>query len=195
MRPLRQPRGPSSQQEGHVRQGREVPIVQGYPRRARDGHVLQPRAHYGHDPMEQGYADERGVEARLPGEEVHPDVHQAIDKGYERREEEGSGLWGSAYEQGGDRADDPDESEVQQLLDLHHGVRGEGGKRRKTQKLGYKFFRDWGNETYADYMRSAATKAFKTQILTEEEYDSIVRLNMGNLGKMLEAIMGYVWIN
>eukprot|EP00972_Heterocapsa_arctica_P063647 9392637-Heterocapsa_arctica.AAC.1 len=43
----------------------------------------------------------------------------------------------------------------------------------KIQKLGYKFFRDWGNETYADYLNNAALSARKKGIIDEEDYTAI----------------------
>eukprot|EP00972_Heterocapsa_arctica_P098233 14498008-Heterocapsa_arctica.AAC.1 len=65
----------------------------------------------------------------------------------------------------------------------------------KVQKLGYKFYRDWGNETYADYLNNTAMKARKKHIIDKEELAMIMKVNINNLGNILEAIMGYAWLS
>eukprot|EP00972_Heterocapsa_arctica_P013799 2035325-Heterocapsa_arctica.AAC.1 len=61
-------------------------------------------------------------------------------------------------------------------------------------KLGYKFYRDYGNECYGDYLRHIATKAYKGGLITYLEHFSITKYNDANSGNILEAIMGYAWL-
>eukprot|EP00972_Heterocapsa_arctica_P040497 5967520-Heterocapsa_arctica.AAC.1 len=58
----------------------------------------------------------------------------------------------------------------------------------KVQKLDYKFYRDWDNETYADYLNNVIMKARKQELIDEEEYTAIMKHNINNLGNILEAI-------
>eukprot|EP00972_Heterocapsa_arctica_P072119 10651708-Heterocapsa_arctica.AAC.1 len=62
MHPLQQPRGLSEPQAGRVWDAREVPHVQGIQGHAPNGNGLYPRAHGGHDAVNQYYAEDRGVE-------------------------------------------------------------------------------------------------------------------------------------
>eukprot|EP00972_Heterocapsa_arctica_P007660 1116352-Heterocapsa_arctica.AAC.1 len=73
MHPLQQPRGLSEPQAGCVWAVRKVPHVQGILGRAPNGHGLHPRAHCGHDAVDQYYAEDRGVEECDDGDEVHHD--------------------------------------------------------------------------------------------------------------------------
>eukprot|EP00972_Heterocapsa_arctica_P065123 9613703-Heterocapsa_arctica.AAC.1 len=43
----------------------------------------------------------------------------------------------------------------------------------KIQRLGYMFCRDYGNETYGDFLRTKASKGYVDGELTKEEYDEI----------------------
>eukprot|EP00972_Heterocapsa_arctica_P091113 13445511-Heterocapsa_arctica.AAC.1 len=75
---------------------------------------------------------------------------------------------------------------------VYEEMEARGGK---LQKLGFKFCRDWGNETNADYMKYATHAARKKGIIDEEDYTAIMKYNNKNLGNILEAIMGYSWIS
>eukprot|EP00972_Heterocapsa_arctica_P026128 3849203-Heterocapsa_arctica.AAC.1 len=41
------------------------------------------------------------------------------------------------------------------------------------QRLGYMFYRDYGNETYGDFLRTTASKGYEDGELTKEEYYEI----------------------
>eukprot|EP00972_Heterocapsa_arctica_P012880 1893374-Heterocapsa_arctica.AAC.1 len=64
----------------------------------------------------------------------------------------------------------------------------------KIQRLGYRFYRDYGNETYGDFLRITAARAYEKGEITMEEHDEISKFNNANSGNTLEAIMGYAWI-
>eukprot|EP00972_Heterocapsa_arctica_P053949 7946804-Heterocapsa_arctica.AAC.1 len=87
MHPLHPPRRLSERQAGRVCECGKVSHVQGVHGRAPDESGLQPRAHYGHDPVDQDYAEQPGVEGVVDGEEVHQGVHASFDGGYEKGEE------------------------------------------------------------------------------------------------------------
>eukprot|EP00972_Heterocapsa_arctica_P070570 10425481-Heterocapsa_arctica.AAC.1 len=61
----------------------------------------------------------------------------------------------------------------------------------KIMKLGYKVYRDYGNECYGDYLRHTATKVYKARLITYLEHFSITKYNDANSGNILGAIMGY----
>eukprot|EP00972_Heterocapsa_arctica_P003963 589460-Heterocapsa_arctica.AAC.1 len=44
----------------------------------------------------------------------------------------------------------------------------------KIQRLGYMFYRDYGNEAYGDFLRTTAAKGYEDGDLTKEEYYEIV---------------------
>eukprot|EP00972_Heterocapsa_arctica_P068937 10186333-Heterocapsa_arctica.AAC.1 len=43
----------------------------------------------------------------------------------------------------------------------------------KIQKLGYKFYRDYGNDCYGDYVKHAGKKAYDGGIISYEDYCAI----------------------
>eukprot|EP00972_Heterocapsa_arctica_P099847 14729008-Heterocapsa_arctica.AAC.1 len=61
-------------------------------------------------------------------------------------------------------------------------------------KLGYLFYRDYGNDFYASYLSQITTAALGNNELTEEEAFYISRLCATNKGDILESVMGYAWI-
>eukprot|EP00972_Heterocapsa_arctica_P061723 9102583-Heterocapsa_arctica.AAC.1 len=61
--------------------------------------------------------------------------------------------------------------------------------------MGYKFYRDWGNETYADFLKNATKKAKEDKIIDDEDYAAIVKYSAANMGNILETIMGYSFIS
>eukprot|EP00972_Heterocapsa_arctica_P001911 273536-Heterocapsa_arctica.AAC.1 len=64
----------------------------------------------------------------------------------------------------------------------------------KVQTLGFKFYRDWGNETYGDYLKNAVKKAYEDKIVDTDDHYEITKFNSKNMGNILEAIMGYSFI-
>eukprot|EP00972_Heterocapsa_arctica_P068578 10132744-Heterocapsa_arctica.AAC.1 len=56
-------------------------------------------------------------------------------------------------------------------------------------KLGFKFYRDWGNGIYADLLRSMTIKAKAEDIINVEDYTAIMRYGENNLGNIMETIM------
>eukprot|EP00972_Heterocapsa_arctica_P044491 6567669-Heterocapsa_arctica.AAC.1 len=62
------------------------------------------------------------------------------------------------------------------------------------QKLGYLFYRDYGNEMYGYFLRMIAMKGCEDGNITKTEFDSIAKYNNVNMGNILEAITGYAWI-
>eukprot|EP00972_Heterocapsa_arctica_P028270 4157407-Heterocapsa_arctica.AAC.1 len=56
------------------------------------------------------------------------------------------------------------------------------------------FYRDYGNETYGQFLRKIATKGYDEGNITRAEHDSIAKFNNVNMGNILEAVMGYAWI-
>ncbi len=65
------------------------------------------------------------------------------------------------------------------------------GMTEKIHKLGFEFFRDYGNEIYGDYLRHVSKMAHENGTLTKDEYYEITKFNNPNSGDILEAIMGY----
>jgi hypothetical protein len=62
------------------------------------------------------------------------------------------------------------------------------------QKVGFKFYRDWGNGAYADLLRSIAAKALKDKTIDSNDYWLITRYSPINLGNIIETILGYGFI-
>eukprot|EP00972_Heterocapsa_arctica_P101129 14905791-Heterocapsa_arctica.AAC.1 len=52
----------------------------------------------------------------------------------------------------------------------------------KIHELGYLFYRDYGNETYGDFLRVIATKGYQDGNITKTEYDCIAKFNNKNMG-------------
>eukprot|EP00972_Heterocapsa_arctica_P061865 9120575-Heterocapsa_arctica.AAC.1 len=61
--------------------------------------------------------------------------------------------------------------------------------------MGYKFYRDWGNETYGDYLKNATKKARGENIIDDEDHAAITKYSAANMGNILETIMGYAFIS
>eukprot|EP00972_Heterocapsa_arctica_P070752 10451226-Heterocapsa_arctica.AAC.1 len=56
------------------------------------------------------------------------------------------------------------------------------------------FYRDYGNETYGDFLRTTAARAYEKGEITSAELYEISNFNNANSGNILEAFMGYAWI-
>eukprot|EP00972_Heterocapsa_arctica_P102428 15092957-Heterocapsa_arctica.AAC.1 len=56
------------------------------------------------------------------------------------------------------------------------------------------FYRDYGNETYGDYLRTMAARAYERGDIMNAEHYEISKFNNINSGNILEAIVGYAWI-
>eukprot|EP00972_Heterocapsa_arctica_P082062 12094888-Heterocapsa_arctica.AAC.1 len=69
-----------------------------------------------------------------------------------------------------------------------------GYKEDNQTRLGYLFYRDYGNEAYASYVNKITSIALQNHNLTEMEGYNITRLCPANKGDILEAVMGYEWI-
>eukprot|EP00972_Heterocapsa_arctica_P115862 16450072-Heterocapsa_arctica.AAC.1 len=64
----------------------------------------------------------------------------------------------------------------------------------KFTRLGYLFFRDYGNERYRNYLTKITKEAYTKGELSKDDAFYINRLCNVNKGDILEAIMGYAWI-
>eukprot|EP00972_Heterocapsa_arctica_P104543 15406997-Heterocapsa_arctica.AAC.1 len=57
------------------------------------------------------------------------------------------------------------------------------------QKLGFKYYRDWGNGTYSDLLKSMTIKAKADGIINAEDFASIMKYGPNNLGNIVETIL------
>eukprot|EP00972_Heterocapsa_arctica_P049515 7288099-Heterocapsa_arctica.AAC.1 len=69
-----------------------------------------------------------------------------------------------------------------------------GYQEENQTRLGYLFYRDYGNEAYASYLSKITSIALQNNDLTGTKGYNITRLGLANKGDILEAIMGYAWI-
>eukprot|EP00972_Heterocapsa_arctica_P073627 10871818-Heterocapsa_arctica.AAC.1 len=58
-------------------------------------------------------------------------------------------------------------------------------------KIGFKFYRDWGNAVYADLLRTMTTKAKADNTINATDYEAIMKYGKENMGNIVESIMGY----